>query len=139
MRKLFARATDQLEIEPVKKIYEFTSAVEFLKASFENSKRGVPALTIERYAKSLNIVAFYNRNLRRQKRDLKLLSVNTSQKELLADPLALPLLVYMLESGNKAPQFIENPDVELIAAQFATDMPRIRHLLAKIRGSGLLR
>lgn len=134
------------------KVYEFTSSKDFIKKSFELSKKNNSAITVERYAKTLGFgastlkmilsdkrqptihqvlcvarglrlstedtayletlvlremakttwqKAHYTKILTDKKKNVKLSTVHLSERQLLSDPIILPLLVYFLENKTK--------------------------------------
>ncbi len=171
-------------------LYEFSSANDFLKARFENSKRDTPSLTIEKYAtetkigvSSLKMIfsgkrdltikqalsaaralklspaetehfealtlrqssdeewekAYFDRKLQKQRRELKVRSTGISRKELLIDPLALRLLVYLMELGDKRQAVLESPSfIKLIAKQFNCTAERVEVLVKELSRLGVL-
>ncbi len=177
-----------MEIE-AKPLHFYPSATAFLRATFEQSKRGAPNLTIDKFADELGVGtsslkmifsgkrtptvhlalsaaralklspaetsyletlvlkdaardewerSYYSRNLKKLKRELRVVRVNTSQKELLADPLALPLLVYLLELKQKQSEVSTESSHKELAKKFDCHPDRIRDLLAVFERTGAL-
>jgi len=96
---------------------------------------------------------YFTRRLRQCKESLKVRSIQTSERTLLHDPLALPLLVYLLEerrggsrkkggsqqvSPKEGLEESEELDYEKLGRSFKVKAERIRALVEDLKGSKIL-
>ncbi len=82
--------------------------------------------------------SYYARKLKRIKSQLKVERVETSDKLLLADPLAIPLLVYLTESETPLLEDLSTPDVKELAKIFNTSADLVQSLLQKFKDSKVI-
>jgi transcriptional regulator with XRE-family HTH domain len=85
--------------------------------------------------------AYFGRRLQRQKKELKVRTIRTSDKTLLGDPLALPLLVYLMErgAGVKGSEASSGEiDYADLAKRFGAKADRLRDLVRHFDQSGVL-
>ncbi len=77
-------------------------------------------------------IAYYAKSLKAKKKELKLSTMTTSQMSLLTNPLALPVLVDLLESK---PTGIDFP---MLAKRFQSTAEQIKNLVQDLQKSGIL-
>ena len=80
-------------------------------------------LSLSESAKSKWERAFFNKQLKEKKKKIKLQNVQVGAKEILSDPLALPLLVDILDSKS------EDIDEDELAKRFSTSKKHITSLI----------
>lgn len=172
----------------MKSIRTFSSYRDFLRATYDVTKKNIPNLSLQKYAKGLGLssstikmilvgkrnlgisgipeiarhlklssveteyfeamvlkerskntqsASYYARRLRQVKTKIKLSSVCLSKRELLSDPLILPVLVFLTDFEKKR---LESPDVRAkkIAKYFNVDERRIERILSLLKESGAL-
>jgi len=76
--------------------------------------------------------AYYAASLKAKKKELKLSTLSTSQPSLLTNPLALPILVDLLESKS------QEIDCEMLAKRFKSTPAQVRHLIADLQKNEIL-
>ena len=108
-----------------------------LKLSAEETKY-LETLALRDSAKNDWEIAYYNKQIKVQKKDLKTINVNTSSKDLIADPLILQILVYLLEMKNLDPHFTLEQETEKMAQRFGLEENRLKSILVNIKRAGLL-
>lgn len=89
-------------------------------------------LTLKDMAQDEWEVAYYSKSLKAKKKDLKISTMNTSQASLLTNPLALPILVDLLESKPK------DIDSEMLAKRFNANPDQVRQLIAELQKNQIL-
>jgi uncharacterized protein (TIGR02147 family) len=166
------------------RVHEYVDTRQFIVQSFERSKEGNSALTIERYAKRLGLggsslkmimsgkrrptvhqtlaiarglrlssedtayletltlreaapdkwqKAYYSKKLSEKKKESRLSTFQTSQQELLADPIVLPLLVYFMESKGTDINYSK------IAKDLRVSEERVKQLISDFKKNEVLR
>ena len=81
---------------------------------------------------------YYTKKLQRQKRELKVQSINVSRRELLQDPFALRVLVYLMELKEARTAFLEQDNsAKFLAREFSTSVEKIEALLSELGRLGI--
>ncbi len=82
--------------------------------------------------------AYYLKILKKLKKERKVSRTDVADKGLLTDPFSLPLLVYFMELGEKAPLKTTMPEMQKLAAELKCPPARLQQLLAHFKTLGLL-
>lgn len=82
---------------------------------------------------------YYSRRLERHEQSLPVRTILASDRELLTDPKAMPLLVYLMDLSQRRPSLSwEHIDFRKLGQQFGMEEGRIREWVVRFKDLGLL-
>lgn len=81
---------------------------------------------------------YYSKKLKASRKAVRLETLVVSNKDVLADPISFPLLIYLIELGDDRARFVESGDFDMLARQLGVSPDRIRKLVSMFKQSQLL-